>query len=244
MKKIFAILSLVAISLSVVSCDTLSDLKDKFFNRDKKEAGEVARPANPYEVRVYSNAYDGYVNVRQGPTLKSTVLGKLRNGDEYLVQLGVQGNWIAVNWHGMTGYVNKSVVGSKPWKPVYLDIDGNSFQGWYTDGYTSYLVFSNGKYAAVHHYGDLAYGVWLFEGSDVIFKTRSVTDYGRSCSYYVGQEQRFSVAVKSKASISFGGCKKQPLHPNSYYYSRDEYLSGSEMVVCQEDFSDYKKKVN
>ena len=240
MKKIFTVLLLVAISLSVASCDSLMDLKDRLFGGKKsKERVDKTRPT-PYEVRVYSNAYDGFVNVRQAPTLKSTVLGKLKNGEEYLVQLGVQGNWVVVDWYGMTGYVNKSVVGSTPWKPVYLNVDSNWLQGWYTNGYTSYLVFSNGKYASVHQYGDLTYGVWRFEGTDIVFKAKSVTDYGRSCNNYVGQEERYGVSVSSK---SFGGYKKQALRPNSYYYSSDEYYSG-DMVVSKEDFQEYKKKVN
>ena len=242
MKKVFTILSLVAISLSVVSCDALSGLKEKFSGNDTP--AERGAKTNPYEIRLYSNSYDGFVNVRQDKSVKSPILGKLKNGEDYLVQLGVDGNWVAVNWHGMTGYVNKSVVGSTPWKPVYLDIDSNGFQGWYSNGYTSYLVFSNGKYAAVHQYGDLVYGVWRFEGTDVIFKARSVTDYGRSCNNYVGQEERYGVTVKSKSNITFGSHKKKLLRPNSYYYSRDEYLSGSDMVVSKEDFQDYKKKVS
>ena len=88
MKKIFTVLLLVAISLSVASCDSLMDLKDKLFGgKEAKERVDKTRPT-PYEVRVYSNAYDGFVNVRQAPTLKSTVLGKLKNGEEYLVQAG------------------------------------------------------------------------------------------------------------------------------------------------------------
>ena len=97
MKRLLKALLLVAVTLSMASCDSLN----------KKKSKQPEQPvSNPYEVRVYSNAYDGFVNVREAPTTKSAILGKLRNGEDYLVQVAVEGNWIAVQWHGMIGYVN------------------------------------------------------------------------------------------------------------------------------------------
>ncbi len=242
MKKIFAFLSLVAISLSVVSCDMLNDLKDRFFKKDKVEVeaeaeAEVVKPGKQYEVRVYSNAYDGFANVRQAPTLKSTVLGKLRNGDEYLVQLGVEGNWVLVNWHGMTGYVNKSVVGSTPWKPVYLNVDSNWLEGIYGDGYGCYLVFSNGKYAQVHQYGEMEYGVWKFEGNDIVFITKRVTDHGKSFDYRVGKVERYPVNVKNKM---IGNARKCAYVSASDY---EEYSTDAN-AYTKESFKEVRKRVN
>lgn len=238
MKKIFTVLLLVAISLSVASCDSLMDLKDKLFGGKKsKERVDKTRPT-PYEVRVYSNAYDGFVNVRQAPTLKSTVLGKLKNGEEYLVQLGVQGNWVVVDWYGMTGYVNKSVVGSTPWKPVYLNVDSNWLEGIYGDGYGCYLVFSNGKYAQVHQYGEMEYGVWKFEGNDIVFITKRVTDHGKSFDYRVGKVERYPVDVKNKM---IGNARKCAYVSASDY---EEGYSTDANAYTKESFKEVRKRVN
>ena len=241
MKKVFAFLSLVAISLSVVSCDMLNDLKDRFFKKDKVKVeaeAEVVKPGNPYEVRVYSNAYDGFANVRQAPTLKSSVLGKLRNGDEYLVQLGVEGNWVLVNWHGMTGYVNKSVVGPTPWKPVYLNVDGNRLEGVYADILSGYLVFSNGKYARTSQYGETEYGVWKLEGTDIVFITKYLTEYGKIIGEKVGSVSRFRVDVNNKTIASW---KKCPFMSESEYACAEDCVANA---YTKEAFKEVKKRVN
>lgn len=60
-----------------------------------------------YVYKVYSNAYDGYTNVRKGPSSKSRILGKLRNGNEYVTLLGMEGNWYEVQYYVQIGYVHK-----------------------------------------------------------------------------------------------------------------------------------------
>ena len=220
MKKLFITLSLVAVSLSMASCEYLKKLEEKLA---KGETAEVAEPAgqnvgttaqvaNPNEVRVYSNAYDGFVNVRSQPSAKSAILGRLKNGQDYLVQLGVQGKWIIVQWHNTIGYVNSSVVGYTPWKPVYLGVDGDWIQGAYEccvsvgDWGLDLLVFSNGKFAiAEGAYYQLAYGTWKFEGSDIVITVKK--DLQGYFSY--GEERRYSVDVNNS---TINGC-----HKNTYY---------------------------
>ena len=73
-------------------------------NRGKKaenaEAETVAdvQDAADWEQRVYSHSYDGFTNVRKGPSSKASVLGKLRNGKEYVVVIGEVDNW---RWNTM-----------------------------------------------------------------------------------------------------------------------------------------------
>ena len=88
MKKLVFALSIFTLALSLSSCDLLGGVKEK----EKQEESVPQVQAQP-EIRIYSNAYDGYVNVRQGPSAKSAKLGKLKNGPDYRVQLGVQGTW-------------------------------------------------------------------------------------------------------------------------------------------------------
>ena len=226
MKKFVITLSLLTAALSMVSCDLLNSLKP---------AAPAPAPA-PAVLRVYSNAYDGYVNIRQAPTTKSAILGRLKNGDDFLPQVSVEGNWIAVQYQGTIGYVAKSAAGYNPWKPVYLGVDGNSVQGMYSNGYYAYLVFSNGKFACLHQYGAMYYGTWKFEGMDIIFTTKYMTEYGRSMgSSRIGAEER--LPVKSKM---IGTLKKETLYSNSHY----NYYEGGDLTVSKEDFQAYKKEVN
>ena len=88
MKKLVVALSIFTLTLSLSSCDLLNSLK--------KHKSTEAQTQKPLEIRIYSNAYDGYVNVRTRPNAKSAILGRLKNGQDYLVQLGVEGKWTKV----------------------------------------------------------------------------------------------------------------------------------------------------
>ncbi|MBR6655071.1 MAG: SH3 domain-containing protein [Alistipes sp.] len=250
MKKLVLALSIFTLALSLSSCDLLGGLKEKFISdstpKEQQEVAETPAPA-PKEVRIYANAYDGFVNVRAQPSAKSAILGKLKNGPDYLVQLGVQGNWTKVKWQNGIGYVNNSVVGYTPWKPVYLGIDGNGIQGVYLGKdcpWGIYLVFSNGKFAkwrmpmgSSDTEIDLYYGTWRFEGMDIIFTTKYVIERdNRFVGSHVGAEVR--LPVKSKM---IGNYEKQELQEwdGVKYYIPDDHLSLSEAYFAAE-----KKKVN
>ena len=56
--------------------------------------------------KVYSNAYDGFVNVRERPDNSAPILGVLRNGPEGAILLGTEGDWKKVNCNGIVGYVH------------------------------------------------------------------------------------------------------------------------------------------
>lgn len=199
MKRLLKALLLVAVTLSMASCDSSKG----------KKASKSEEPAyKAYEVRVYSNAYDGFVNVREAPTTKSAILGKLRNGEDYLVQVAVEGNWIAVQWHGMIGYVNKSMVGNNPWNPVYHEVSADEIAGWYYFDSDDVLIFNNGKFARVggseYGYVEYEYGTWKFEGTEIVLKTKFVTEAGRGWGgHHVGRELRYAVSAKWK-SMSAG----------------------------------------
>lgn len=56
--------------------------------------------------KVYSDAYDGYVNIRRSASAKSAILGELQNGGEGAKYLGKHGNWYKVSYYGTVGYVH------------------------------------------------------------------------------------------------------------------------------------------
>jgi hypothetical protein len=244
MKKLVLALSIFMLALSLSSCDLLGGVKEK-----EKQENPVPQVQAQPEIRIYSNAYDGYVNVRQGPSAKSAKLGKLKNGPDYLVQLGVQGNWTKVKWQNGVGYVNNSVVGYTPWKPVYLGIDGNGIQGVYVGSDDCawggvYLVFSNGKFAKWRIPGGssdtriyLYYGTWRFEGMDIIFTTKYVIERDQHLrGARVGAEVR--LPVKSKM---IGNYEKWELEE---LYGEKCYCLDDHLCLSEADFAEEKKKVN
>ena len=243
MKKLFITLSLVAVLLSMASCDLLSGIKKQVKPAaDIPQEKKVVQPQEPLEIRIYANAYDGFVNVRAQPSAKSAILGKLKNGDDYLVQLGVEGKWIKVKWQNTVGYVNSSIVGYTPWKPVYLNIDGDSIEGVYGDDSKDevYFIFSNGKFAFFHEASatadfsrELYYGTWKFEGTDIIFTTKYMTEWGKRWNAsHIGAEVRLPVT-----SDKIGNYYTRPLYKEGYDFGHDGYIT-------KYDFLEWRRKVN
>lgn len=64
--------------------------------------------------RVYSNAYDGFVNIRQAPQSKAPIVGVLRNGPEGAILLGTEGEWKKIDCNGIVGYVYEKYVQFTP----------------------------------------------------------------------------------------------------------------------------------
>lgn len=127
---------------------------------------------------VYSNSYDGYLNVRAQPTTKSQVLGTLRNGPEGAVLLGVEGKWSKVRVNGVEGYVSSAYVQSTPTQPVY--INASAVVGHFGSidsiiGYEwIYSIESNGKYTFGEYESgecDEESGKWYLSGTSIIFKS-------------------------------------------------------------------------
>ena len=210
MKRLFITLSILAVTLSMVSCNLLGEPKQE----TQTQESTAAPVQNPNEIRIYSNAFDGFVNIRQAPTTKSKIIGRLNNGNDYLVQVGIQGKWTIVMLQDQIGYVSSAIVGYTPWKPVTLGIDADWIEGAYEccvsigDWGLDLLVFNNGKFAITEGaYAQFAYGTWKFEGADIVLTVKK--DLQGHFNY--GQEMRYPVDV---INSSINGCRK-----NTYYSS-------------------------
>ena len=68
-----------------------------------------------YPQRVYSNAYDGFVNIRESPSSDGRILGVLRNGPDGAVFLEQPNkSWMLVNCNGIVGYVYSKHIQTTP----------------------------------------------------------------------------------------------------------------------------------
>ena len=65
-------------------------------------------------LKVYSNASDGFTNIRQSPESNAPIVGVLRNGPEGAILLGTVGEWKHINCNGIEGYVFYQCVQDTP----------------------------------------------------------------------------------------------------------------------------------
>ena len=122
--------------------------------------------------RVYSNCYDGYLNVRSAPSSKSTIVGTLRNGPEGAELLGVEGSWSKVRVNGVVGYVFSNYLQSKPTDPVHISasaVVGVWVMTTWSAG-ASYTIQSNGKFTFENTSGTTRSGTWYLSYDKIVLK--------------------------------------------------------------------------
>ena len=122
--------------------------------------------------KVYSNCYDGYLNVRQAPTTQSQIVGKLKNGSEGAELLGVEGTWSKVRVNGVVGYVASKYLQSTPTEAVYIDAsavigDWGCYHSYHT---AIFKIKSNGKFEYTCYQGGDTTGSWYLSGYSLVLK--------------------------------------------------------------------------
>lgn len=73
-------------------------------------------------VMVYSNAYDGFLNVREQPDTKAPIIGKILNGPLGAVKMGEIGGWTIVKIGDSIGYASSRYLQTEP-TPEFTDKD-------------------------------------------------------------------------------------------------------------------------
>ena len=122
---------------------------------------------------VYSNCYDGYLNVRAEPSSKSKVVGTLRNGPEGAELLGVEGKWTKVSVNGVVGYIWSADTQSYPSDPVYIDASAVVGKWAWCDEnahFDSCTIESNGDFYMSGYLSMEASGKWHLSGHNIILK--------------------------------------------------------------------------
>lgn len=229
MNRIYSILLAGVALVAVASCGNRGKKAEAVEFEDEVEIVEEEAPI----VKIYSTAYDGYTNVRQGPSSKTKILGKLRNGNEYVTLVGMEGNWYEVEYYDQIGYVHKDHVGDTPSKPVTVDVDANWLNGcWSGEGYTYTLIYSNGKYTEEHQYGTILHGRWHLEGNEIVLTTVYVTERGKEFELKRGDVQRLII---NKAARTVGGMEK---------WNMPAELDEGEDGITKDLFNILKKEAN
>lgn len=121
---------------------------------------------------VYSNCFDGYLNVRAGASTKSQVLGILRNG-EAAELLSVEGKWTKVRVNGIEGYIWTADTQTTPSDPVYISSASVIGEWMWCDAnahFDTCTVESNGDFYLYGYLsGDLS-GKWHLSGHNLVLK--------------------------------------------------------------------------
>lgn len=122
---------------------------------------------------VYSNCFDGYLNVRAEPSSKSKVVGTLRNGPEGAELLGVEGKWTKVSVNGVVGYIWSADTQSYPSDPVYIDASAVVGEWvWFDENahFDSCTIESKGDFYMSGYLSMEASGKWHLSGHNIVLK--------------------------------------------------------------------------
>jgi hypothetical protein len=133
---------------------------------------EICEDDEPEVPMVYSNCYDGYLNVRAGASTKSQVLGILRNG-EAAELLSIEGKWTKVRVNGIEGYIWSADTQSTPSDPVYISSASVIGEWEWCDEnahFDSCTIESNGKFYMSGYLSMETSGKWHLSGNNIVLK--------------------------------------------------------------------------
>ncbi|MBR5595333.1 MAG: SH3 domain-containing protein [Alistipes sp.] len=202
------------------------------------EAEEVVE--EPSVPMAYSNAYDGYTNIREAATAKSAVLAKLHNGPKGAEILGVEGSWTKVNLDGVVGYVSNAYIQTTPTVAVNPNVTVDKLYGVWSTGYVFYYIFDNGTYYMCNQYGeDMYMGTFIFEGSELVLTPKLI---------FVAADVADTDAIRLNiVNNELENLYRNNLISEAEYKSMDdeelELEFGGEMVITKESFNAKKKLV-
>ena len=93
---------------------------DEYYNSGYSSSPSGYNDANYGVLRVYANSYDGFLNIRTGPSMRYDAIGQFWNGPDGAIYLDTASNgWIKINLNGIIGWVNGNYISYTP-TPSYV----------------------------------------------------------------------------------------------------------------------------
>ena len=112
MKKLFLLLA--ALSFMLFTAEKCS-LERKIVDPEPEVDTLAPTPSAADLIEmVYSNAYDGFLNVREQPDTKAPIIGKILNGPMGAVKMGEVGGWTVVKVGDKIGYASSRYLQTEP----------------------------------------------------------------------------------------------------------------------------------
>jgi hypothetical protein len=118
--------------------------------------------------KVYSCAYDGFVNMRQAPSFKAAKIGKFKNGPTGATLIRNLGEWMEINYNGVRGYVPSRFVQDEPTVAYTGTATVKNITGiWYNFFFGPLYIYENGYWSAFGNYYFSAYGYYILENNQI-----------------------------------------------------------------------------
>ena len=121
---------------------------------------------------VFSNAFDGFLNIRESPNANSFKVGELKNGPKGATMIEFGAKWSLVSHNGVEGYVKTEFLQTTPTKPALLNPEDVIGVWGESNHFNDLLIFDNGTYAT---YNDnfcegaiTGVGTWRIEEKNLI----------------------------------------------------------------------------
>lgn len=153
MKRLFVLALAVLLSTLTLSAQ----------NANVKYSGD----AQPGE-KIYSCAYDGFVNMRQTPSFQATKIGKFKNGPTGATLVRNLGEWMEINYNGVRGYVPSRFVQDEPTVAYTGTATASTIEGMWSVGFFGPLsIYDNGYWSLFGNYYDTAYGYYILENNQI-----------------------------------------------------------------------------
>ena len=103
--------------------------------------------AQTNEKRIYSCAFDGFVNMREKPSFSADKVGKFNNGPDGAILLEKLGDWVKIDASGTIGYVPTKYTQETPTIPYTGKASADWIEGvWSLNRAHVLLVYNNGTW--------------------------------------------------------------------------------------------------
>ena len=155
---------------------------------------------NEQSHKVYSNAYDGYINIRESPHSNAPVIGVFKNGPDGAILLSREGDWTKIEYNGIVGYVYTKYVQDVPTVAYTGTATIDQIAGVYDNFGFSLFLYFDGTYCIGGEASVLERGRYILQNNEVKLMPL-YSDFSES------EEQILPIDVANK---KVGNYKKQP----------------------------------
>lgn len=170
--------------------------------------------------KVYSCAYDGYVNMRQQPTTKSAKVGQFRNGPEGATVLENLGSWLKIRTaNGITGYVLSRFVQDTPTVAYTGRVSADWVEGIWMSGFPI-TIYGNGYWETGNDWC-FAKGYYIMQNNEVKLVTVLRLNDSYQWVKVSPYDEEVSILEIDEQRGTLGGNKKYHL-PQTFSGPREE----------------------
>lgn len=255
MKKLF----LLTIVISLLTSCSMIHRKNKAKAEEPIEieaeslVEQISEEINIDPNRVYSCAYDGFVNMREQPSFKAPKIGQFRNGPQGATLVEDLGEWVKINIGGLVGYVPSKFVQHTP----TIAYTGNVSVDWLEAHWgvgDGLLVFNNGYWEYwANNYCPYIRGYYIMQNNEVKFTAVCWFNTGNDicrwekCDYestdFIGtlqiDEMNGKLGEYEKIDFLTGKESKEELeeYGGSVEFTKEEFrMEGRDAAKCVEEF--------